>query len=327
MNDTNTTGDMTPEPSVQAPQSERVRIHPVLGVVLYMVGYVVALVALSMFGAVLFGLLTAFAIVPELTLDPTLASMDVEAVLAALGPWFFPLIIGVGLFTIFYTWIFVRFIEGRRFGALGMSFHPGWGKSFAKGAAIAALLLAVMFAISVASGEIVVKGFARPAPEGQSVGLYFALSLIGFIVVGIYEELMFRGYVLQRLNERTGRVAAIVISSFLFAVLHFANPGAGMLSLVNTWVIGALLCALYYRSRSLWVPIGFHFAWNFLLGMFFSMPVSGLPIYGILEVAEVTEETAVSGAMYGPEGGLATTVALGLLAIWLLWKNTKPRTE
>lgn len=304
--------------------AERVRIHPVLGVFLYLVGYLVALLVVSMGGAMVFGILSAYGVVPEPTIDPGMTTMDVEAVLEALGPWFFPLIIAVGLFTIIYTWFFVRFIEDRRFAALGMAFHRGWGGAFWKGAGIAAVLLAVAFAVSVWSGEVEVVGFARPAPEGQSLASYLVLSLIGFFVVGIYEELMFRGYVLQRLDERGGRILAIVVSSFLFAVLHFANPGAGFMSLFNTWIIGVLLCALYYRSRSLWMPIGFHFAWNFLLGMFFSMPVSGLPIYGVLEIAEVSEESTMSGALYGPEGGLATTIALGLLAVWMLWKRARP---
>ncbi len=305
--------------------AEHVRIHPILGVFLYFTGYIVTLVALSIVGSIAFSFLVAFGVAAEPTINPALGTMDVEAVLEALGPWFFPLIIAVGIFTILYTWLFVRFVEGRRFGALGISFQPGWRLSFWKGAGIAALLLAVAFMVSIWSGEIEIVGFTRPAPEGQTVPIYMILSLIGFFVVGIYEELMFRGYVLQRLDEKTGRIAAIIVSSFLFAVLHFANPGAGFMSLFNTWVIGVLLCALYYRSKSLWTPIGFHFAWNFLLGMFFSMPVSGLPIYGILEVVEVTEESTVSGAMYGPEGGLASTVALALFAAWLLWKRTKPR--
>jgi len=304
--------------------AERVRIHPILGVVLYFIGYVVALIGLSMVGAIAFGFLSAFGVVPELKVDPTMSVMDVEGIVEMLGPWFFPLIIGVGVFTIIYTWVFVRFIEGRRMRGIGMVLHRGWGLNFWKGAGIAALLLAVAFAVSVWSGEVEVIGFARPAPVGQSVLSYMILSLIGFIVVGIYEELMFRGYVLQRLHEKTPRIVAIVVSSFLFAVLHFANPGAGMMSLFNTWIIGVLLCALYYRSRSLWTPIGFHFAWNFLLGMFFSMPVSGLPIYGVLEIAEVSEEATVSGALYGPEGGLATTIALAIFAAWLLWRRTVP---
>jgi len=307
--------------------AEHVRIHPILGVVLYFIGYILALVAVSIVGSIAFGFLTALGVAAEPTIDPSMTTMDVEAVLAALGPWFFPLIIAVGLFTILYTWLFVRFIEGRRFDALGMPFHRGWGLSFWKGAGIAAALLSVAFAVSVWSGEIEVIGFARPAPAGQSVSAYMILSLVGFFVVGIYEELMFRGYVLQRLDEKAGRIVAIIISSFLFAVLHFANPGAGFLSLFNTWIIGVLLCALYYRGRSLWTPIGFHFAWNFLLGMFFSMPVSGLPIHGVLEIAETSEDVAVSGAMYGPEGGLASTIALGLFAAWLLWRRTKPRPE
>ncbi len=368
--------------------AERPRVHPALGLVLYFVGYGIVLVGLSLAGGILLGILMTVGGVPPERLDAIgETAFDTEALLEALGPWFFPVLIVLGVFTILYTWVFVRFIEGRSYGGLGVALRPGWFGSFLKGAGIAALLAGAMFGVSVWSGEIEVLGFASPNPEGLSLTAYMILSVLGFIAVGYYEELMFRGYMLQRLDETMrwliglfsrpsgtlvapstervgvetagagaapwngeavsvaprapaplhpelspsarmlGRYVAIFVSSFVFSLAHVLNPGAGFLSLVNIILIGVLLCVLYYRSGALWVPIGFHFAWNFLLGMFFSVPVSGMPVYGVLEVREVAEDGVVSGAGFGPEGGLASTFVMVVFALWLLFSWSRRASE
>jgi hypothetical protein len=83
-----------------------------------------------------------------------------------------------------------------------------------------------------------------------------------------------------------------------------------------------LLSVLYFRTGSLWMPVGFHFAWNFFLGYVYSMPVSGLPLYGLLDVTEVDPQSRLSGGTYGPEAGLACTIALAIWGAWLIWRRT-----
>jgi membrane protease YdiL (CAAX protease family) len=180
----------------------------------------------------------------------------------------------------------------------------------------------VVFAFSLATGSIRVEGFARPAPEGTSVVAYFIGVLVAFLVVGFYEELMFRGYVLQRLNERAGRAASIIVSSLIFAVFHGANPQADLFGILNTALIGAVLCALYFRTGSLWMPVGFHATWNFALGYLYSLPVSGVPLHGILRVVEVDPDSRLTGGSYGPEAGLVSTIVIAVWGVWLIWKRT-----
>ncbi len=307
-------------------------LHPFLKVLFYIVGYFVVGIFLSLMFAVAAGIIFGTGIAQPPAFLSSLATldagpMDIEQILAALEPVLLPLVIVTGLYTIAYTWAFVRIVDRKRLRTLGLYMRPGWSLDFIKGSGLAVLVLGVIFAFSLLVGSIRVEGLARPAPEGMNVLAYLVGAIVAFLIVGFYEELMFRGYVLQRLNESASRVVAIIVSSVLFALMHGANPGADAFGIFNTMIIAVILSVLYFRTRSLWMPIGFHFAWNFFLGYVYSLPVSGLPIYGVLDVKEVDSASRLTGGSYGPEAGLACTMALALWGAWLIWKRTGSRQE
>jgi membrane protease YdiL (CAAX protease family) len=302
-------------------------IHPFVKVVLYLVGYIVVLLAVSMVLAMAGGVLAGVGVIDLPAIDPELTALDMENAIELLAPFLLPLAILSGLYTLAYTWAFMRLVDRKPLASLGLRLRPGWFGDFAKGGGLAILILAVIFAFSLITGSIRVEGFARPAPETTSVLGYLLGAIIGFFFVGLYEEVMFRGYVLQRLAERAGRPLAVLIASVIFALLHVFNPGSDPFGIVNTIIIGVLLSVLYFRTRSLWMPVGFHFAWNFFLGYVYSMPVSGLPLYGLLDVTEVDPGSRLSGGSYGPEAGLACTIALALWGAWLIWKRSGRRSR
>jgi len=300
-------------------------LNAFLAVFLYIVGYFVAGLFLSMVLAMGLGLLVGFGVVDIEMMEQDLAAvdaMDIEGIIKIMEPYLLPLVIATGIYTVLYTWAFVRIVDRRRLRDLGIGFSRGWAGNFAKGAALAILILGVIFAFSLVIGSIRVEGLARPAPDNVSVPAYLVGALLAFLSVGVYEELMFRGYVLQRLNDRSGKVVAVIVSSIVFALLHGFNPGADVFGIVNTIGIAIILCVLYFRTGSLWMPIGFHTAWNFSLGYLYSLPVSGIPLYGILKVVEVDGESRLTGGTYGPEAGLFCTIALAAWGAWLIWKRT-----
>lgn len=76
--------------------------------------------------------------------------------------------------------------------------------------------------------------------------LIFTLS----IFVGIYEEILFRGFVLTRLRALSrGILWPVVISSVIFGSLHFTQ---GIMGMCQTTVVGLVLSTVAARSRSLW---------------------------------------------------------------------------
>jgi membrane protease YdiL (CAAX protease family) len=88
-------------------------------------------------------------------------------------------------------------------------------------------------------------------------------SILGTsILIGVFEEIPFRGFVLQKLQERFDFVTAVVISSVLFVGAHI--PGwimLGSLSVSRTayiFAFGSVMAIVLRYSQSLWAPIIAH---------------------------------------------------------------------
>lgn len=198
--------------------------------------------------------------------------------------------------------------EGRPLGSVGVAFHRRWKNELAIGVAAGTGML-----LAVASIERLL-GVARfslgPSHAGGVVfagGFYF----LALMVAASVEELMFRGYPFQRLVEVAGPAIAVIAASVVFGAAHLRNPFESWISTVNTALVGVLLAAGYLRTRALWLPIGIHFAWNFVQGYVLGFPVSGMVFpRGILQ-AKVSGPPWLSGGAYGPEGSILT---LGVIA-------------
>ena len=100
-----------------------------------------------------------------------------------------------------------------------------------------------------------------------------ASQLFLCFLVGVAEEVVFRGYVLQVLERRWGSMIALLLSSIFFGLEHLQNPGETAVDVVNVIVdAGVPLAAAYLMSRSLWLSIGLHCGWNFYIYVFFGVP-------------------------------------------------------
>ncbi len=78
-----------------------------------------------------------------------------------------------------------------------------------------------------------------------------------FIVAGLAEEALCRGYPLQTFVRARLFWLGTLITSVAFAAGHLKNPNAGAwLAFVNTALAGVWLAVAYLRTRSLWFPLG-----------------------------------------------------------------------
>ena len=145
-----------------------------------------------------------------------------------------------------------------------------------------------------------------------------AVVLIVLIFGALAEEMMFRGYPFQRLEEAIGPVGAIAVFSVLFALVHLTNPGASPLGLLNTVLIGIVLAIAYLRTRALWLCWGIHFGWNATLGLLFGLPVSGLRIFNVVVRGSANGPRWLTGGSYGVEASVpgVFAVVVGLLVVW-----------
>jgi membrane protease YdiL (CAAX protease family) len=223
------------------------------------------------------------------------------------------------------TYVFRRFLDGQSLRSLGLARDRGWLRHIVAGLLLGTLLMGLIFLTEWGLGWLTVEGFSwQVQPFAPLLAGLFTYLLIS-LAVALYEELAFRGYILQNLGADWGVIAALVASSLLFGAFHGLNPNVTWLALLNIFLAGVVLAACYLVSRSLWLPMAFHFSWNFVQGPILSFPLSGLGTTGLL-VTSIEGNALLTGGAFGPEGGLLGTAALcvGLVAL-LVWSRVRRR--
>jgi len=206
------------------------------------------------------------------------------------------------------TWGFLRFLDRAGWRTLRMV-RTHWIASALSGVALGALaigLLAALFAIA---------GWAQFHSGWTLNGL--ATNAIVLWPAALAEEIAFRGYLLSLLARWRGWWLGAVGSSILFSLAHLLNPSLNFVALVNIALAGVAFALAMRISDSLWLPTAFHFVWNYLLGPVFGLPVSGLTEFSAGAVAQVSGPPLWTGGAFGPEGGLAATLALIVVCLVL----------
>jgi len=204
--------------------------------------------------------------------------------------------------------IMVRILERRTADELRAS---GAVRALAPGVLVGVGLFALVYAILWAFGALTLIGFG----SFTGVGLAFANA----IASAVGEEIVFRGVVYRRLEERIGTTIALVVSAAAFGLVHAGNPGANWAStLAIALEAGVLLGLAYAATRSLWLPIGLHFGWNFAEGGIFGAAVSGGKYSGLID-ASLAGPPLITGGAFGPEASLAALVVSLSASSALAW--------
>ena len=146
-----------------------------------------------------------------------------------------------------------------------------------------------------------------------------------FLYVAVGEEILFRGVLFRWIDEKWGLVAALIVSSLVFGALHIWQPGATWWSSLAIAIeAGLLLGAAYKLSGTLWLPIGIHWAWNFVQGNIFGFEVSGGQAGVSLLVPQVSGPDILTGGVFGAEASVITVVlglALSILYIVRIYRR------
>lgn len=214
-----------------------------------------------------------------------------------------------------------RWLEGLPWRALGLWLHAHWLRDFFIGSGIGIGSLALATAIAAAGGGLrfTISGRSALLQVGQTL----LFSAVLFILAALAEEALFRGYPLQTLTRANLAWLAIFLTSVPFAAVHLRNPNvvAGF-TFINTALAGVWLAVAYLRTRSLWFPLGIHWAWNWALGSLFGLPVSGITDIAPNPLLHGNDlgPAWLTGGSYGIEGGLACTITL-LVSTIFIWRT------
>lgn len=213
-----------------------------------------------------------------------------------------------------------RLFEELPWRSLGLTLHAGWLRDLLIGSAIglASLIVAVGIA-TIGSG----LSFSFSDAGTTSIGRSMLGSAALLSVAALAEEAMFRGYGLQTLSRAKLAWLGVLLTSVPFALVHLSNPNVvPVVTFVNTALAGVWLAAAYLRTRSLWLPLGVHWSWNWALGWLFGLPVSGIKLVSSpLLNASDAGPAWLTGGSYGIEGGVACTISLALFTLFL-WRTS-----
>lgn len=203
---------------------------------------------------------------------------------------------------------------------LGLRWNRLAAGDLAVGAAITGGAMLGIFLVELALGAIT-RG-AAPASGAAAL----AISALAKLAATIKEEFIMRGSLLSGLlMALRGRASlAIGISALAFGLIHLSNPGATALSVIGNSLGGVIYGMAFVLARSLWLPIGLHFAWNFSQGPLLGFPVSGMDAGGLQRIVDAGPAWLTGGA-YGPEAGAVGIafrfVVIALLLLWTDWSR------
>ena len=154
-------------------------------------------------------------------------------------------------------------------------------------------------------------------------------SLLLFAGVTVTEELLFRGFVFQRLISGLGQWPAQLITAAFFLLTHLNNPsmsgGVNVMASINIFLASIMFGLAFIRTRSLAMPLGLHWMANWMQGGILGFGVSGTQQLGLLNPVFGEAPAWLTGGAFGLEASLPGLICVVVTLI--LFNNWKPPVE
>jgi uncharacterized protein len=211
--------------------------------------------------------------------------------------------------TLLAAWV-MSLLEGRSLGEYGLPWRGGQGKLLLQGAVFGIAEISTIIGILAATGYY---SFGSLEVHGASLVKWTVFWAAAFVVVGFFEEYAFRGYAQFALTKGFGFWTATIVTSSIFGLVHFANPGESWPGIIGVMVVGVFWCFTLRRTGTLWFALGMHAAFDFGETFLFSVPDSGVVFPGHLSSAVIHDGPAwLVGGTAGPEASVLDFVILAI---------------
>jgi membrane protease YdiL (CAAX protease family) len=192
-------------------------------------------------------------------------------------------------------------LEGRAFGDYGLPLRGAFGKLFWQGTLFGLAEISTVIGVIATFGSYHFGGLAI---HGADLVRWAAFWGAFFILVGLYEEFAFRGYVQFTLAQAVGFWPAAVLLSVAFGFVHRTNPGESKMGLAGVVLTGLLWCFSLRRTGNLWFAVGMHASFDFGETFLYSVPDSGVVFRGHLSNATLAGPAWLTGGSAGPEASV-----------------------
>lgn len=196
-------------------------------------------------------------------------------------------------------------------------FNLRWLKEFGLGGLMGSLMLIP---------ALILRLFGWVHWQWNPTGFSNLLStVLLFIGVALAEELLFRGFIFQRLIAGLGQLPAQLLMAGYFLLTHLNNPGmtgeVKVLASINIFIASLVFGLAFIRTKSLAMPLGLHFMANLMQGGMLGFGVSGTDQVGLLKpiLAEIPQW--LTGGQFGLEASLPGLIfVVGAIMLFYKWK-------
>lgn len=161
--------------------------------------------------------------------------------------------------------------------------------------------------------------------SGSEIGAVVTAAVFFYgLGTGIVEELIFRGVIMSLLEYRFNKMAAVIVPSVLFGLLHILGNELDAVSVVQLVAAGSMVGILFslvtYESGNIWNSALIHGVWNMVM------------IGGILQIGDTVNESAVynyvletksfllTGGDFGVEASAVAVAAYAAAAALAGWR-------
>ncbi len=211
-----------------------------------------------------------------------------------------------GMGTILIVFLFVKFIDKENLKLIGFSIKHKFS-DIAHALLIALLLVGGGWLVLLLLEQIEIINV-------QFNPKMMVMSVLLFGCVAFSEEILFRGYILKNLLYSFNKYTALIVSSFIFVLMHAINPNLTWLSLLTLFLSGLALGVSYTFTKNLWFPISLHFSWNFFQ-THLGFNVSGQNSYSLIKIS-YPKANLLNGGDFGFEGSILSVIACLIIFIW-----------
>lgn len=294
-------------------EAEKTKSHSIMGeMIIFIVLYVISI------------FVEAMALVPGLLvyglIHPISAGIEqYNSLLQNRSQWVTVYMLLAEIFLIVLYTGYCKLIEKRSLSSMGFT-KRNMPSFYAKGIGWSAVLIGGAYLICVLTGACHFEGVSAQLVPG-----YVIFYLIGYMIQGLAEEVICRGYLLVSLSRRNSVWYSVILSSGVFMAMHMSNEHVTVLAYINLFLCGLLFGLLFVESGSIWMVAALHSGWNFLQGNIFGISVSGTAkSSSVFDSSFADGWSFMNGGDFGLEGGLAVSIVLAV-GIYVVYRRMERR--
>ena len=257
----------------------------------------------------------------ELSMDPSATYEEIaEATLTAaenIPSWAYAPVIAATGFAILFSILYCKIFEKRKPFSMGFNKREMLSEYFI-GLFIGAIMILLPALACHISGSIVFT------PAKDTLIPAVIAFFIAFVLQGLGEEALFRGYLITSIARKHNIWFAIIVSSVIFSIFHMPNDSFSLIAFINIFLFGVFASVVMLKRGSIWMSAAIHTAWNFIQGNVLGINVSGNPKFDTVIDSKLGKFGAIlSGGEFGLEGGLGVTTVLLIAILLALLSRTK----